>query len=72
VSKEPKAVLYFFIAFFLQLCFHAIEAVEELEEPDEATNDFDFEEALLFSFVIGEVIVGLGDLRDDENHFLYL
>lgn len=72
VSKEPQAILYLFIALLLQVFFHLVEAVKELEKPDETANNFYLEEALFLGLVLREVIVGLGDLSDDENHFLNL
>ena len=72
VSEESQAVLYFFIALFLQLIFHVIKTVEKLKKSDEATYDLDLKEAFFFGFVFRKVVVGLGDLCDDENSFLYL
>jgi hypothetical protein len=59
VSKEPQAVLYLFIALLLQVLFHLVEAVKELEKPDEAADNFYLEEALFLCLVLRKVVVGL-------------
>lgn len=71
-GEESQTAFYFLIAFLSQVGFHGVETVEELEEADEAANNFDFEEALFLNFVLEHVVVLLGCFHHYVHYLFYV
>ena len=72
MGENPQTVLNLQVALLFQIAFHVIQAIKKLKEPHQATDDLDFQKALLFGLILSQIVISFRDLSDDEDHFLYL